>query len=732
VKHPSGPDRIGSFERLATAPVTGADLPSVCLVTGELVGPFQNGGLGTSMTGLIEFLSAHGADCTVIYTGVVRGNLAEWKEKYAGAGIRLEALAELAPAVVLGPLGRIGWTNAWTLYHYLKDRDFDIIHFNDTMGEGVYCTLAKRHGLAFQNTLLTVALHSPTEWILESNGQIANWAGFCCFTTGERVSIANTDLLWGPSRYLLGWIDNRGYKLPAQTFNQQYIVPSSALFDAGSAKVDALRDEIKPGPQTKPQEIVFFGRLEERKGIRLFTSAITKMGQELADRGVRVTFMGKPSTVNGVDASEFLAARAPNWPFEWKQESGFGQVEAVTYLREKGRFAVMASPVDNSPCTVYEALQFGFPFIAAATGGIPELIHEEDRDKHLFEYKVDALCARIRDVLDTGISRARPAVSVAQNQDRWFGFHQNWREFLPSPVPTPADRKYAVLIDHDTSEALLDGTLSTLRDTFGDDLTNIVVLVREVAGVSEGVLADRKVTIYDDLSDATAQDILDGLESGGADALLAIRSGVWINAKAPKTFSKMIAGPADAYIPMTWVADLEQAYVHLSASAALYFHEAGHDAGGFVTTVDRLRARLGDRIGQLDRTRIYLGMLDELYGANAEVWPIPELLFSVQSGADIIRPERAPVRSAMSFADARHAEVYQMAGIGRHHYQLFYPLTALSAPSAVASGAKEVITKLPFVGDPASRRRLETLVARTFGLRGTCALMRLKSWLRAR
>ncbi len=44
---------------------SGSRLPRVCIVTGQIVGPFKNGGLETSMTGLAELLAAHGAGNSV-------------------------------------------------------------------------------------------------------------------------------------------------------------------------------------------------------------------------------------------------------------------------------------------------------------------------------------------------------------------------------------------------------------------------------------------------------------------------------------------------------------------------------------------------------------------------------------------------------------------------------------------------------------------------------------------
>ncbi len=176
-------------------------------------------------------------------------------------------------------------------------------------------------------------------------------------------------------------------------------------------------------------------------------NAITKLGPQLARRGISVTFMGKLSSVNGIQADEYLASRSSSWAFNWRIESGFDQRNAVAYLREQNCVAVMASPVDNSPCTVYEALQFGLPFIAARTGGIPELIDSGDHARHLFDYSVRALSTALMDVLDNGISNARPAISVAENQTRWLKMHRNWQQFLPPRVDKIEPCQWALVID---------------------------------------------------------------------------------------------------------------------------------------------------------------------------------------------------------------------------------------------------------------------------------------------
>jgi len=47
----------------------------------------------------------------------------------------------------------------------------------------------------------------------------------------------------------------------------------------------------------RPTEIVFFGRIEERKGIRVFCNALQQLNDFLADRNITVTFLGKSGKV---------------------------------------------------------------------------------------------------------------------------------------------------------------------------------------------------------------------------------------------------------------------------------------------------------------------------------------------------------------------------------------------------------------------------------------------------
>ena len=79
----------------------------------------------------------------------------------------------------------------------------------------------------------------------------------------ERVSVSAADIVVSPSQYLLNWMQQNGWELPEQTYVAPYVLPKTVLSE--DAAPHQKRKEI--------HEIVFFGRLEIRKGLKLFCDA---------------------------------------------------------------------------------------------------------------------------------------------------------------------------------------------------------------------------------------------------------------------------------------------------------------------------------------------------------------------------------------------------------------------------------------------------------------------------
>ncbi len=295
--------------------MTGEDRPSVLFVTSELIGPFKNGGIGTATTGLIETVAGMGCRTTVLYTGAiwhVEIDMAPWIRRYARIGVELVALTLSDMRGLAGPMRDEGLGSAYLVYRFLETRRFDIVHFNETLGEGMYVLAAKHLGLGFADSWLALGLHSPTRWIRRLNRQKMDSLIYAAFDAMERVSIRSADLLWGPSDYLLDELRGAGWALPPETLRQQYVMPTPALFEPDPAKF-AQADALPPQRRVQPiEEIVFFGRLEERKGLRLFCAAVEGLKDRLAERGVAVTFLGKPVQQDGGSTPTNGSAGRPN------------------------------------------------------------------------------------------------------------------------------------------------------------------------------------------------------------------------------------------------------------------------------------------------------------------------------------------------------------------------------------------------------------------------------------
>ncbi len=432
-----------------------------------------------------------GCKTTVFYTGGIwhETDMQPWVTAYGRLGIEFAYVSPAGMERFSGPV-RDRWVGVPSMvYEFVRDRHFDIIHFNDTLGEGRDVLAAKRMGLGFADTLLVLALHGPTRWAFGINRQPMDRIFHAAFDWAERVSVESADLLWGPSQYLIDAIGREGWALPDQVIRQQYVMPTPRLFDPDPAKFAAA--DMPPPPRfvERIAEIVFFGRLEERKGLRTFCAAIDRLGAKLAEAGIAVTFMGRPMHEDGESTEDWLRRASSSWPFSWRLETGFGQPEAIAYLTSRPLIAVMPSPFDNSPCTVYEAMQFGIPLLAAARGGIPELIDEADHGVALFEYTVDGLTEALERVVEHGAGVVRPRFLPAERRRLWRQMHLDWQRFLPAPVwpEEPASpASFVVMIDRAIDREPVLRSLASIRAALGDAAVKIVVLAARPLGLLPG------------------------------------------------------------------------------------------------------------------------------------------------------------------------------------------------------------------------------------------------------
>lgn len=454
----------------------------ICIVSPEFIGPYRNGGIGTACTSLGDALAAAGHDVTLLYT---RGRYCEkesiefWEAHYAKKGITFVPLPEGSQEFDAAAAWYL--MGAFRVYEWLRERDFDVVHFTEMMGPGYYCFLAKKQGLDFGKTLLCTGTHSPTMWIREANREFVKQVDDLGLDHIERVSVSSADVVWSPSHYLLNWMRKNNWTLPKSCFVQQYILPYSAR----SAPAGKTPDEFH-----QVNEVVFFGRLETRKGLVLFCDALDRLSEDPKMSELKVSFMGRHAEVMGKSSKEFISERAGDWPFRWQIISDFDQPRAISYLQQPGRIAVMASPVDNSPNTVLECLGGRIPFLASRAGGIPELIAAEDEKEICFDWSVGALAQKLKTVYTHGIRIARPAVEIEANENAWVKWHE---ELFPADqsnsnediVPSFSNPLVTICLSHKGDPAFLE---ETIRSIGYQDYSEIEITLADFGGdASEAV-----------------------------------------------------------------------------------------------------------------------------------------------------------------------------------------------------------------------------------------------------
>ncbi len=405
------------------APATPGPRLRVCIATEEIVGPVRNGGIASTYYHLARLLTAQGHDVTVCYlkgTRVENKDADHWIKWYGEMGVNFVPMPQVdsdAPTM---------WQRRqYSFYQWLKNapEPYDVVHVSEWRGGSYYALQARRLGLAFKDTLFLVKASSPHIWNRHYQMAFVNNKDMLSTMYAEQQSIELADMVIGGSAHLLRFMEHTGYTLPE---GDAYVQPNVLLFD--DVAVQDQRGPLEPGDRVHTKELTFFGRLEARKGLEIFCTAM----DYLVARGVtpeKVSFVGKQGqnmpTTPDTRNLDVIMARARNWPFPIDIHTGFDQPDVLSFLTAAPRIAVMPSLIENSTMAAYEALLYKVPFIATRTGGTPELIAPEDHDDMLVDANPRSLADGLERVLKEGGKVGRCSFDNADNLATWDGFHDH-------------------------------------------------------------------------------------------------------------------------------------------------------------------------------------------------------------------------------------------------------------------------------------------------------------------
>jgi len=152
----------------------------------------------------------------------------------------------------------------------LQALDVDLIHTVDADAYGAVAALRRAAGLGFAHTQILTTMHGCISWHRRGNGLPRTW------DEGENMEglahlLRHSDVVCYPSNYMRLWVDQN---LPSVS-GSEVVVPNCLPHVIRSAGItSASRRDVN--------EIVFFGRLERRKGLGLFATTVRNLVANLA------------------------------------------------------------------------------------------------------------------------------------------------------------------------------------------------------------------------------------------------------------------------------------------------------------------------------------------------------------------------------------------------------------------------------------------------------------------
>ncbi|WP_447938795.1 glycosyltransferase [Pseudoxanthomonas mexicana] len=465
----------------ASARPQGGKARAVCLVTEELSGIGGSGGIGAAFYELALVLAESGVTVDVLFCPAIplrEEEMTQLKGRFSQNAIKLNFLQESAYVEGASSYEK----RSYAVYRHLQNsRTYDYIHFHDYKGLGFFSVKAKKQGQAFLKTALVVQLHGPTRWTMEANGAFFVHEDQIKIDFLERGSIADADYVVSPSAYLIEWLRDYGYALPAE--GRALVIKNACgrlLREIGGVAPPAPASVA--GPVT---DIVLFARHEDRKGFAIFCDALDIAEKVLRKKNVAVSLLGKFGTVDGQPSGVYLIDRAKKWSFDIKVRTGFDRTAAAAYLAGlENPVVVVPSPYENSPYTVLEVVAMGLPLVSSSGGGGHELIAQPYPG--MCEMTAPVLAQRLVDVVEGGLVVPVLAERLEDIQQKWLAFHSQEGAVAGAREPVvPRNPKVALAITHhERPHKLVEALISAARQTY----RNLEIIVVDDGSRSEPTL----------------------------------------------------------------------------------------------------------------------------------------------------------------------------------------------------------------------------------------------------
>ena len=388
---------------------------SITIVTAEFQGWGRSGGIGSAYRELACTLATAGHPIRVLLV-------------QPGTSPKGDTLKQIE----IIHLDSSGFSRLSLIRHIaeiLKQQITDVIHLHDWLG----LASGLKDMLGHDGPQLIIGVHGPSAWARSANpwpqtddgGMLATEKEL--FDEGvvralELDGLKQADWLISPSMALKAWTSE--HLLPPKTSSQLLVNRNCPL----PKRLIAQRPNQQQRIDTF--DCVYFGRLEQRKGILLFLDALLKM----ENPPQKVLFMGGDCVVGlqpgGLEqwGTELVRKQLENTPISAEFEIDLSRDQALNKLTAMNTVVVIPSLIENSPCVVEELLDSGLRMVVTDVGGTSEMIREEDQ-RWLTSAEPRALAEHLERALKStedvhNAYRLRSAIPTWKIQLSWQSFHE--------------------------------------------------------------------------------------------------------------------------------------------------------------------------------------------------------------------------------------------------------------------------------------------------------------------
>jgi glycogen synthase len=464
--------------------------PHIALVAGEVY-PLSGGGIGAHVGALAQALEGR-AEVTVVTSAKHEARYRELQGDPTLPGhVRFAFVPEPARD---DPGSYFAWMHRWSALVYEELRrlfspgERVLVEVPDYLGQAAVIAQGRRGNVAeLRGARLAVRLHTSAEMCAVLNGFLGDDQEARITFDLERFALRHADVLLWPGGDVLGT-----YR---RLYGDDGLAPAVRLPNAFSFGPDQPEERPPPG-STDILRLLYFGRLERRKGVQNLIRAATSLPRD----DWHLTLVGSDTETAPLGGSireqlELMAADDPRIEFlDEVPRSDLPQLIADHHA------VVLPSLWECWPNTALEAMRINRPVIATPTGGFVEMI-ETDKSGWLTQHPTAASLVelleellddkdRVLAAIDTGGPRSALS-SLADGEtlvERYLELSERDQGRVP-PVGRREPRLVSVVIPYYQLDRYLE---DTVRSAYEQTYPNLEVLV-----VNDGSLRAQDAILFE-------------------------------------------------------------------------------------------------------------------------------------------------------------------------------------------------------------------------------------------